>query len=94
VVIPIRDSHNAYAEEIASMLQEKGTRFQVDQRNESLNKRIREGTVKKIPYLLIIGDKEVESRSVSPRAYGQGDIGSMGIDEFLVKLERDINNKR
>jgi threonyl-tRNA synthetase len=94
VVIPIRDDHAAYAEEIKDILQKAGARVIIDRRNESLNKRIREGTVRKTPYLIIVGDKEVDSREVSLRRYGQGDAGSLSLVAFGERLKEEILIKK
>lgn len=93
-VIPIRDDHAAYAEEVKDILQNAGARVIIDRRNESLNKRIREGTVRKTPYLIIVGDKEADSRAVSLRRYGQGDTGSLGLDDFVERLKEEIRIKK
>lgn len=85
-LVPIRDSHNAYAEQIKEDLQAQGIRVIIDSRSESLNKRIREGTVKKIPYLLVLGDKEVEEKKIAIRQYGEGDQGTATTEDFIKTL--------
>ena len=67
-------------------LQNNGFRAIIDARNESLNKRIREATVKKVPYLLIIGNKEMENKTVSVRKYGVGDQGSEDVQAFINRI--------
>ena len=93
-VIPIREEHQAYAAKIKEDLQQKGLRGIIDQRNESLNKRVREGTVKKIPYLLIVGDKEVETRTVAVRRYGEGDQGTCALDAFMERIGEEVRTKK
>ncbi len=92
-IIPINDAHNEYAAHVKECLQNEGLRAIIDQRNESLSKRIREGTVSKIPYLLIIGDKEIADKKVSVRKYGQGDVGSLLAEEFVAKAKEETANK-
>ena len=70
-----------------------GLRVIIDGRNESLGKRIREGTVKKTPYLLVVGDKEVQSRSVAVRSYKEGDKGVLQLGEFVKQAEEKIKQK-
>lgn len=86
LIIPIRPEHQAFAGQLKDDLQKKDVRVIIDDRNESLNKKIREGTMRKIPYLLIIGDKEIADRRVSVRRYGIGDQGSQTIDEFINQI--------
>jgi threonyl-tRNA synthetase len=93
-IIPIKAEHNEYALSVKDDLQKDGLRVIIDQRNESLNKRIREGTVKKVPYLLIVGDKEAREKTVAVRRYGQGDQGSMGVDLFLRQIGEVVRLKK
>lgn len=93
LLIPIRQEHQAYAAILNEKLKKRQVRVKVDQRNESLNKRIREGTVKKIPYLLIMGDQEVGTQQVAVRRYGQGDQGQILVDEFIKNILEDIQLK-
>ncbi|VAX37487.1 Threonyl-tRNA synthetase [hydrothermal vent metagenome] len=92
-IIPIRPEHQDYAKKIKEDLQNAGFRVIIDDRNESLNKRIREGSIKKIPYVLILGDKEVENNQVALRQYGQGDQGVAGSKEFIEKLKKEVEQK-
>jgi len=94
IVIPIGDDHSKYAIKIKKILQAHEIRCIIDSRNESLNKRIREGTIKKTPYLLIIGDKEVENEGLSIRCYGEGDQGILSINDFLKQIKQKILNKQ
>jgi len=82
VVLPISEKYNAYAEEVANELNLSDVRTQVDDRNEKIGRKIRDNELKRIPYLLIVGEKEAEERKVSVRAQGEGDKGQMTIDEF------------
>ena len=93
-IIPIKEEHSAYATKIKEDLQSKGLRCIIDQRNESLNKRIREGTMKKIPYLLIVGDKEVDNNSVAVRKYGEGDQGARDLSTFIQQICDEVTSKK
>ena len=93
VLIPIKDGHEAYAQTVKENLQSRGLRVIIDARNESLNKRIRESTVQKIPYLLIIGDREEDSQTVSVRRYAEGDLGSFAVEDFVKRIQKEIEDK-
>jgi threonyl-tRNA synthetase len=92
-MIPIKPEHVHYALKLKEDLQIHNVRVIIDDKNESLNKRIREGTVRKIPYILIIGDKEINENRVAIRKYSVGDVGSMSTEEFKEKLLGEITNK-
>jgi len=94
IIIPIRENHLDYAFKVKEDLQKKDIRVIIDARNESLNKRIREGTMKKVPYLLILGDKEAAAQEVAPRRRGEGDLGSMSAADFAAHLLKEIAEKR
>jgi threonyl-tRNA synthetase len=85
VVIPVVENHNAYARKVAEQL--KGFRVEVDDRNEKLGYRIREAQAQKVPYMLVVGDKEVESGSVAVRHRFKGDLGSIPVEAFAAKLK-------
>ncbi len=95
VFLPIADRHLSYAREKAELLKEEGLRVEIDDRNEKVGYKIREAQVKKIPYMLVVGDKEMESDQVAVRKREEGDLGPQGLEEFLeqAKKERkpDIN---
>lgn len=93
LMIPIKEEHVAYANSIKEDLQNHDVRVIIDDKNESLNKRIREGTIRKIPYILIIGDKEIADRKVAVRKYSSGDVGSMLVADFKTKILDEIRLK-
>lgn len=93
-IIPINEEHNAYAAGIKELLQKSGLRVIIDQRNESLNKRIRESTVKKIPYVLIVGDKEIAEKTVAVRKYGEGDRGAMVPEILAQQIFEEVQFKK
>jgi threonyl-tRNA synthetase len=83
-IIPIADRHHAYAEEVAGKLKEAGYRVEVDSRNEKMGKRIREAELRKTPFMLILGDRDVENGTVGARKRGEGDLGAMSIDQVVA----------
>ncbi|NLF45208.1 MAG: threonine--tRNA ligase, partial [Syntrophomonadaceae bacterium] len=92
-VIPITDRQHDYAREITARLKQAGFRTEADYRSEKVGYKIREGQMQKIPYLLIIGDKEVETRGVAVRHRKDGDRGFMEIDDFISMLEIEVETK-
>ncbi len=93
VLIPIAKDHQGFAQKVKEDLQNEGLRVIMDDRNESLNKRIREGTIKKVPYLLIVGEREVKEGKVAVRRYSVGDLGSMSLSDFFKKIKEEIKSK-
>jgi threonyl-tRNA synthetase len=91
VVMNITDSQAKYVIDLVDSLKNKGFRIENDLRNEKIGFKIREHTIQKIPYLLVIGDKEVESQTVTVRSSSGEDLGAMQISDFVVLLERDIS---
>ena len=89
-VIPVNADMNSYAAEIASKMENCGIRVRLDDRNETMGKRIREAQIEKIPYMLIVGGKEQETNSVSVRTRKGEDLGAMPIDEMLAKFTLEI----
>jgi threonyl-tRNA synthetase len=94
VIIPLREEHEEYARSIKERLQAEDLRVIIDARNESLNKRIRENTVQKYPYILIVGDKEKESQTVAVRRYGAGDLGSLSQEDLIARIKDEVKNKK
>ncbi len=93
-VIPISpEKHGDYAREVEAYLKNKGIRVELDLREERLNARIRDAELQKIPYVVVVGDKEVESRSLSVRSKKEGNLGSMTLEQFLSMLTEKIRNK-
>jgi threonyl-tRNA synthetase len=93
-VIPIKTEHQNFAMQVKEALQQHDIRVVVDDRNESLSKRIREASVKKIPYQVIIGDKEAQSSQVAVRLQNGSDLGSMGVDALVARLKQQIIDKK
>ncbi len=91
VVLPISEKFNDYAYEVAKQLNTADIRAIVDDRNEKIGKKIRDNELKRIPYLLIVGEKEAENGEISVRKQGEGDKGSMKIANFAAELTREVN---
>ena len=91
-VIPITDKHIKYAKKVGEELASAGLRVEIKEENQTVGKKIREGELQKIPYLLIVGDKEMKTKSVAVRQKGKGDIGMIKLSKFLerVKIEKDV----
>ncbi len=89
-IMPILESHHEYAQRIAEKLRLQDVYVEVDTRNEKIGYKIREAQMEKVPYMLIIGDKEIENKSVSVRSRKDGDIGSMPVDNFVSKIVEEI----
>lgn len=92
-LLPIADRHHDYALEVAKKLEAKGLRCEVDTRSEKTGYKIREAQLQKIPYMLLMGDKDIEGNCVSVRKRGEGDIGAMGVDEFVEMAAKQIESK-
>lgn len=85
-VIPVANRHNKYAKQIEKQLQENEIRVKIKDKNETVSKKIREGELQKIPYMLVVGDKEMKSKSVRVRDRKKGDVGIIKINKFIEKL--------
>lgn len=90
-IIPIGSRHQKYAEQVAKKLKDINLRIEVKNENETVSKKIREGEIQKIPYLLVVGDKEIETKSVRIRERGKGDIGPMKLIQFLKKCHKSLH---
>ena len=97
VVLPISEKYNDYARSVVAKLAEKDIRAFVDDRNEKIGKKIRDNELKRIPYLLVVGEKEAQNEEVSVRKQGEGDKGSQKIttfaDDFACEIEKMTNFK-
>ncbi|MBA3774098.1 MAG: threonine--tRNA ligase [Ramlibacter sp.] len=93
VVLNITDSHADYARQVAKTLQNQGLRVELDLRNEKITYKIREHSMQKLPYILVVGDKEMAAGAVSVRARGNQDLGAMPLESFSQKIAQDIANK-
>lgn len=93
VVIPVSEKFNAYAEEVAEELKKKDIRIIIDDRNEKIGRKIRDNELKKIPYLLVAGEKEVENNEISVRKQGGGDMGLMKIANFAEVINHEVEKQ-
>ena len=93
-ILPITDKHVEYAKKLADKMFDLGLRVHLDDRNEKLGYKIREAQVQKVPYTLVVGDKEMEEGTVNVRRRGEGDIGAMHQDEFISMLQEEIKEKK
>ena len=92
-VLPVTDRAAEYADQVASKLDNMGFRVEVDHRNEKIGKKIREAQLEKVPYMLVVGDRDMENGTVSPRHRADGDLGAMSFDEFVALLTDVVNTK-
>ncbi len=92
-VLPIIDKHHEYARKVLAALREKGIRAEVDERNEKIGYKIREAQMEKIPYMLVVGDKEAENSQVAVRSRKEGDLGAMPLEDFIKKIVYEIETK-
>ena len=90
IVLPIADRHDDACKAVAAKLEAAGIRVEVDHRNEKLGYKLREAQLQKIPYMLVVGDKEAEDGTVSVRKRGAGDIGTMSADDFTALCVKEV----
>jgi threonyl-tRNA synthetase len=93
VILPISEKYNEYAENLSSFLNNSDIRSLIDGRNEKIGRKIRDNELKRIPYLLIVGEKEAESGQVSVRKQGEGDQGTMTMEEFAEFLQNEVKRQ-
>ncbi len=93
VILPISEKYNDYAEKVSNFLNNSDIRTVIDDRNEKIGRKIRDNELKRIPYLLIVGEKEVENNTVSVRRQGEGDQGSMALDEFTDFILKQVREQ-
>ncbi len=92
-ILPISDKYNEYAKEVLNLLTNYDIRGEVDERNEKVGRKIRDAEVKRIPYMLIVGEEEQKNNTVSVRKQGEGDLGSFSIEEFSKIIQKEIDEK-
>ncbi|MDO9679441.1 MAG: threonine--tRNA ligase, partial [Bacteroidales bacterium] len=90
VILPISEKFNDYAKKVGEFLNNSDIRASIDDRNETIGKKIRENELKRVPFLLIVGEKEVESGLISVRRQGEGDKGQMSVEEFIANVNEEI----
>ena len=92
-MLPITDRAAEYAQQVAGKLTAAGYRVEVDDRNEKIGKKIREATLEKIPYMLVVGDRDMENNTVSVRLRSGEDLGAMSLDDFTAQLKEVVDSK-
>ena len=92
VILPISEKFNDYAFQIAKDMNAQDIRVQVDDRNEKIGRKIRDNELKRIPYMLIVGEKEAENGEVSVRRQGDGDKGSMKVEDFAKLITDEVDS--
>ena len=92
-VLPVTDRAEEYAKEVAARLEAQGFRCEVDDRNEKIGKKIREATLEKVPFMLVVGDRDMENGTVSPRRRSGEDLGAMALDAFAALLGDEVSSK-
>jgi threonyl-tRNA synthetase len=93
-IIPVGSDHRKYARKVGKKLKNLGFRIEVKDKAETVSKKIRDGEIQKIPYLLVAGDKEMRSNSIRIRERGKGDIGMVKITKFIQRVQKEIENKK
>ena len=92
-LLPVADRHLDYVNEIKKVLEANGMRVEVDSRSEKIGYKIREAQLEKVPYMFIIGDKDIEANTVSVRHRKDGDLGAMKLDDFIAMAVEEIETK-
>jgi threonyl-tRNA synthetase len=93
IILPISDKFNDYAKLVSKQLNNSDIRAHIDERDEKIGRKIRDAETRKIPYMLIIGEKERENGTVAVRKHGEGDKGTMSLSDFLKKIKSEINEQ-
>ena len=94
MILTIGESQNDYAEKICEKLKNIGFRVKIDLRNEKIGSKIRDHTLKRVPYFIILGNKEVELDQISVRTQKGDDLGAMALDQFVKKLAKETTSKK
>ena len=94
MILPVSEKYHEYAEKLNEMLKRNEIRNLIDMRSEKIGRKIRDAEMKKVPYMLIVGEKEMNETSVSVRKHGQGDLGSMSVEEFIAMIENQVNEEQ
>ena len=91
-ILPIADSHIEYAKQVQEQLERLGIRTELDDRQEKIGYKIREAQLQKVPYMLVLGEKEIEAKTVGVRSREDGDIGAMSLQEFVEKVQKEVES--
>lgn len=90
IILPISEKYLDYAQKVSKLLENSDIRALIDDRNEKTGRKIRDAEVSKIPYMLIVGEKEEGENTVSVRRHGEGDLGSLDINSFISKVTEEV----
>ncbi len=93
-ILPVTDRAIEYADGIKDKLTDQGFRVEVDKRNEKTGRKIRDAQLEKVPYMIVVGDRDIEAATLAPRHRSEGDLGTMSYDQFLAILKDDVDNKK
>ena len=91
IILPISDKYQTYSEKVLNLLNKQNIRGVIDDRSEKTGRKIRDAEMQKIPYMLIIGEKEENENSVSVRKHGEGDLGTFSIDKFAEMINNEVD---
>jgi threonyl-tRNA synthetase len=91
IILPISDKYQDYAKKVLDLLKNSEIRGLIDERSEKAGRKIRDAEVRKIPYMLIVGEKEEETGTVSVRKHGQGDLGTFSIADFISMVQHEVS---
>ena len=94
LILPLKPEVEAFAREVEALLKSKKIRVSIDNSSETLNKKIRNAELRKVPYVLVLGPREATARSVSVRSKTKGDLGVMKLEDFLTKAVQEIEEKK
>ena len=94
IVLPIADRHLDYAREVAARLDQAGLRVEVDDRSEKVNYKIREAQLQKIPYMLVVGEREAAEGKVAVRLRSGKDLGAIPLETFLARIKNEAESRR
>ena len=94
MILPVSEKYHEYAEKLNEMLKRNEIRTLIDLRSEKIGRKIRDAEMKKVPYMLIVGEKEMNENSVSVRKHGQGDLGSMSAEEFVAMIDKQVKEEQ
>ena len=92
-ILPVTDRALDYAKDLSDALDGQGFRVEVDDRNEKIGKKIREAQIEKVPYMVVVGDRDLENGTVSPRHRAAGDLGAMSFEDFEALLKKVVDEK-
>ncbi|MCK5775611.1 MAG: threonine--tRNA ligase, partial [Bacteroidales bacterium] len=91
IILPISEKYQKYAEKVFNLLENAEIRSQIDARSEKTGRKIRDAEVKKVPYMIIVGEKEADNETISVRRHGEGDLGTFAVDDLIQRINDEVN---